>query len=133
MRASIAGLGITSIKWRCKSRRPAFAPGDPVWAETYAFYTESSDEGVRARFPATVINFGGAKALVFIASGALSDGKDQYEFEAQSNGFCNLPLSRLTPRDGERDEVCRHCQRPASQGHAVDYPCTPSAYVEGQH
>lgn len=131
LKAALAGLSITSVKWRCKSRRPMFAPGDPVWARTVADY---GDETTRDDFPATIIRLLGTSALVFISQG--SESRGGYIFETSGNGFCKLPLSRLFERDGAKETLCRYCDAPASHGHIPGYSCSmefgPALSQEGE-
>lgn len=126
---ALRGLGVTSVKWKCKSRVSAYEPGDPVWARTQAFYAGHGEDGCVDDFPATVIRVMGTKAVVFIAPGSLGAG-GEYQFEANNNGFCKIPLSRLKKRDGMRESVCRYCQMPESQGHAEGYSCTMAASMK---
>lgn len=121
------GLGLTSIKFRCRARELKFQPGDPVWAFTSVSYGTSDEEGqpYKDDFAAVFINGLGAKGLVWIEPGTPGRelGEDGIKFEPNGSGFCKIPLSRLTPRDGEREEVCRSCMWPASKGHLEGYSC----------
>lgn len=116
VRKQTAGLGITSMKWRCKDRAPRFQPGDAVWARTTPVFGWEIMED----FPATFISAAGSRALVKIEAGAPARNAD-YEFEPKNGGggYCRLPLSRLSERDGERQTVCKHCQDVG--GHHADY------------
>lgn len=124
VRARLKGIGVTSIKWRCWARSDRFKVGDPVWALTVDGGVVSGDEGepIRDHFPGTVIRLLGAKALVFIPPGAR--GRDEEcTFTSNCHGFCKLPLSRLSPRDGPAEEICRSCEQPALMGHIDGYVC----------
>lgn len=125
MRDRLKGLSVTSVKWKCAARAPLFAPGDPVWALTWA--GEEYFEGERSidNFPAVVIKMIGSKALVYIKPDVESCDLE-YTFQPASklsNGFCKITLSRLTPREAPRESLCEHCQLPASLGHQEGYCC----------
>ncbi len=45
LKTAIKGLGVTSIKHRCKERVGLFQKGDPVIVRTYSGYSEPSDSG----------------------------------------------------------------------------------------
>lgn len=133
VRERLRGLGVTSVKWVCKSRIVGFDAGDPVWVDTVPGYASHSDDGEgrppRDRFPGVVVSVGTTKASVFIRPG--TPGEDSgYEFEPQSKGFCSIPFKRLTVRDGAIEEICEHCGWPSSAGHDPGYgwgpsPCSP--------
>lgn len=130
-RLRIQGLGLTSVKWRCKSRIDRFQRGAPVWVVTQAdlsnpTYDEDGREYGRGEgperntFPGIFIKTMGAKGLVFIHPGAQS----MYEHVAFVGGpICKIPLSRMSARDGDLEEVCEYCDRPASAPHPKDYLC----------
>ena len=124
LRSKLAGIGVTSIKWKCALRTPRFKVGQPVWANVYVATEGSEEDGryVKADFPGTVCRLVGSKALVFIKPEARSDC-DDYEFQPKGNGFCKIPLSRLKPRDGEAETICPSCEQPASLGHIDGYRC----------
>ena len=125
VRKRLAGLGVTSVKWRCKYRVDRFQRGAPVWVITQAdmnnpTYDEYDRGPDRNTFPGIFIKAMGTKALVFIHPGAQS----KYEREAFVGGpICKIPLSRIYARDAEPEEVCRHCDRPASAPHPEGYSC----------
>lgn len=127
LRDGLRGLSITSVKWRCADRNPRFVQGDPVWVTTVATYNATEEEGgpCRTEFPGVMITPMGTKGLVCIAPGT-EDIDGEYTFDAaRGNGFCKIPLSRLRPRDGERDPVCPECLYPASMGHILGNACNP--------
>ena len=128
LRIQLSGLRITSVRWQCRERIACFQIGDPVWALTVDGQPDGDEDGdpFRGRFPAIVIREAGTKMLVFIEPGA-RDADGDLEFSASHNGFCKIPLSRLSARDGERESVCPACEWPASKGHMQGYSC---AYEE---
>lgn len=131
LRENLHGLGVTSVKWRCKHRADRFQRGAPVWVVTVAdlknpTYDEDSREYGRGTgperntFPAIFIRAKGPSALVFIHPGAQS----QCDEATFSGGpICRIPLSRISAREGEIERVCRHCDMPASAPHREGYPC----------
>lgn len=130
-RLKLRGLGVTSVKWRCKYRVDRFQRGSPVWVVTVAdlknptFDEDSREYGrgtgpERNTFPAVFIRGKGSSALVFIHPGAQS----QCEEATFSGGpLCRIPLSRISARKGNTEQVCRHCDRPQSAPHREGYLC----------
>jgi site-specific DNA-methyltransferase (adenine-specific) len=116
----LKGLGITSVKWNCKVREARIKTGDPVWVETVAATDEFDDEGMpyRGEFPAYAIEDNGSKFTVFIDEGAEERHDEDLKFKPGNNrGFCNIPISRITARDADRQEICKSCSWPAYKGH----------------
>ncbi len=85
-------------------------------------YIDDEGNPFRDEFPAIVIRNIGTKALVFIQPGITGRGGDE-KFEASNGGFCKIPLSRISPRDGPREVVCWSCNQPESLGHIEGYSC----------
>lgn len=115
----IAGLGLTSIKFRCRHRESLYKPGDLVWARLpYDWGDQYYPEGMASDdFPGVVIKeMTGSIRLVYVAQGALSPSG--IDFIPKGNGFCKVRVRWLKPRDGEREEVCGYCLQPVAQiGH----------------
>ena len=129
LRLALRGLCVTSVKWKCAVRRPRFEIGSPVWATTIEDPLNPRSENggaVLDLFPAVVVRVLGGKALVFIKPGAVGQSDNSF-FVPTGIGFCKLPLSRLSPRDGERVMVCQRCELPASEGHLGGYSCAYEA------
>lgn len=125
VKRQLAGLGVTSIAWRCKERESRFQPGDPVWCDTVCDYgapiEEWEDEPKRDWYPGVVIRMLGSKAIVYIAKDAAGQylGAD-HPFTPKGggeHGFCKIPISRVRERDGTPDMPCDWCDLPASRGH----------------
>jgi hypothetical protein len=131
VRDQLRGIGVTSIKWRCKDRIDIYPVGAPVWATTVPdthnteFDTEFDEDHqncFKADFPGIVVGMKGSKALVYIANETLSADKHAFI----GGPFCKIPLSRIKMREGvEPESVCKHCQRPSSAGHTEGYSCSP--------
>ncbi|WP_378952247.1 hypothetical protein [Mesorhizobium sp. ANAO-SY3R2] len=135
VREQVAGLGVTSLKWRCGWKRPQFRPGDPVWATTLfdiAAASDYDDEGpVQQEYPATVIQNFGSKLLVFIKPGVfeygLEDGDYPFSPKNSGTGFCKITLQRIRKRDGVRENVCHYCRQITRlQGHDDYCPSVPN-------
>lgn len=112
LQASIAGLGITSVKHRCATYAPAFRPGDAVKVETLAWYhSDDDDEPPKLWFPGHFIRMTGTRAIVFVPRKALSLDGSGTEFEPHGNGYLKVPLSRLAHRDAAPVDVtaCHWC------------------------
>jgi hypothetical protein len=126
----LKGLGITSVKWKCADRKPIYQIGDLVWADTIASIRDVNDDGIpyRDEFPAVVVNaVGSSKPLIFIDPGT-KGRSNVFEFVSElSNGFCRIPLSRLRPREGERQKICPSCDWPEWKGHQPGYICAVAA------
>ena len=129
MREAIKGLSITSLKWRCRSRQPAFPVGAAVWIYTVCDRSNPNyvDDGSGYRdgpekfdFPAIVVREGYPKALVFVAE-KTRDQEDEVDFSGQR--FCAIPISRMRRRDAPDEHVCQSCMQPASAGHISGYSC----------
>lgn len=129
MRAALAGLDITSVRWRCKGRRPAFKIGEAVWALTVASISGGCDDDgtpYRDHYPGFVVDYRHTKVIVYIAPSASGRDYPKYKFEGSGgSGFCKLPLSRLSARHAEAEEICKACSQPASAGHALGWSCNP--------
>lgn len=135
VREQVAGLGVSSIKWKCAWRRPAFRPGDLVWATTVSEWQTSGDDGepVINDYAATAIQNFGSKLLVFIKPGSfeldLEDGDYAFTPRNGGAGFCKVTLTRIRRREGVRENVCHYCRQiTGSQGHAEYCPSVPNGW-----
>jgi hypothetical protein len=88
MQASIKGLGITSLKFRCDKRRDEFQPGDAVWFEFVVDGGYSPFRGeyvIRRRFPGHVISQISKRVLGYVKPGVMCS-EDRYPFEPMHGG-----------------------------------------------
>lgn len=130
VKALVKGVGVTSLKWRCKHRRPMYQPGEAVWANIFTGWEDRGDSWGReeqafADFPGVVIRVKGSKAVVFIEPGVLSDC-EEYNFEPHNSGsgYVKIPLIRTKKRDAVREHVCPCCQEVVRlKGHNPEYRC----------
>lgn len=125
IRDKIKGLGITSIKWKCEHRRPAFVAGEAILIDLFMGMSDQGDIWGREEpeygwFAGYAIEVRGSKILAFIVPGTRSDC-DEYEFQPKSNGYVKTGLARVRRRDAIREYVCEGCQRPARLAGHADY------------
>lgn len=138
VKARVKGIGVTSLKWKCKHRRPIYQPGDAVWVNLFVGYEErcenwGGEEAVFASFPGTVIRMAGSKAVIFVEPGVASDC-EEYSFEPQNagSGYVKITLTRTRRRDAIREHVCDCCGNiPRLRGHVDGYRCAP--FKEGTY
>lgn len=131
LRRRLKGLCITSVKWQCKQRVPAFKVGDAVWCQTVGDYS-TGDGGPYGEapevddFPGHVTRVSDTHVYVYIPAGAHGrDCGEDYKFSPVKggNGFCKFPFSRVMHRDAEAVEICPECSLPAPHGHLEGYSC----------
>jgi hypothetical protein len=133
LRDSLAGLGVTSVKWKCDWRKPRFLPGEPVFVSLVTRWgrdEHGDDFASTDTFPGVFVQQAKApsKAIVFIAPGALSVHGEPFTPVRDGNGFCRLSQSYLSRREGVPDHICKYCSNPvAALGHA-DY-CERATYT----
>lgn len=112
VKAQVAGLGVTSLKWKCKWKRLAFNPGDAVFVETIGYEPEHDEDVYIGRYPAVMIESKGSKLICFIEPGVVDDGGDRpFEPKNHGNGHVKVPLSRVSHRESIREHVCDFCKR----------------------
>lgn len=119
MKAQVKGLAVTSIKWKCKHRRPVYQPGEAIWAETYSGHDEYdggySESAVIREYPAVVIRQKGSSVVAFIEPGTINREdwpEEGYPFEPKKgNGHIKIPIARTKRRDAVREHVCCYCER----------------------
>lgn len=109
--AAVKGLGVSSIRHRCKVRVPTYEPGAAVLILTHASSEPSEDdEPRRGWFPGIFIRQSGTQVIAFIAPGAVAAGLSAaYPFEPQRNGFVKAPFSRIKPSDHAPPADMTHC------------------------
>lgn len=111
VKAQVKGLGVTSLRWKCKWKRLAYLPGDAVYVETIGYEPEGDEDVHIGMFPATVIQAKGSKLVCFIEPGTLDDSEVPFEPKSHGNGHVKIPLSRVSHRDAIREYVCDSCSR----------------------
>lgn len=117
IKAKVKGLAITSIKWKCRFKRPTFLPGEAVWVNVFVGMEDHGDswgreEATFAEFPGIIIEVKGSKAIAFIEPGVLDSG-EEYNFEPMSHGsgHVKITLARMRRREAIRENVCGFCKR----------------------
>lgn len=123
VKAQVSGLGITSIKWKCKWKRLQYRPGDHVVVSTFVDGGYEPDYGdevtLYAWFPAIVIQNKGPKLICFIEPGVKSTC-DEYEFTPRKDGsgHVKITMQRIRKAEGVREVVCHYCRKITRlQGH----------------
>lgn len=115
--AAIAGLGVGSIKHRCRDRVPLYTPGAAVLVKTRPWlssqYPEYEDEPPIYWFRGRFIRYSGASLIVFVAPGTPpEDGDEEHVMEPQGSGFIKAPRTRVKTSDWADPisvEPCRWC------------------------
>ena len=116
LRAAIKGHNVTSIKFRCADRVPAYIPGQRVivtwqWADEESRYYGMSANPVS--FKATVIDENpNGKFRIYVDSGPCIHYED-HELTApdclEGNGFAKVTVAKLEPLDEPARIICKHC------------------------
>lgn len=112
LKKSVAGLGITSVRHRCRDYRPAFLPGDAVRVSALAWpHRDEDDPPPRLDFPGHFIQLVGTKALVFVPKDAEDLNGEGVGFEPMGGGYLKVSLARVAHRDAEPADVtaCTWC------------------------
>lgn len=104
--AKIKGLGITSIKWKCKSYEPAFQVGQPVIVPVLE-RDEVSLESEYHHFDAYVVRMNGRRVVAYVPEANREVDGNKFEFKA--NGYLNLSVDDVMPRKGEIEPRCEEC------------------------
>lgn len=110
LRQSIAGLGLTSVKFRCAWKRPEYRPGEPI-SISMIDYHDSYDGGshvayVDGFFVADTI--APSKALVFAIPASVEEAFDG-EVKLKNSGYMSLSRSYLEQRAGVPASFCKDC------------------------
>jgi hypothetical protein len=119
--ASVKGLGLTSVGFRCAHKAPLFRNGQrvsvtwPVYSEDWRYEDGCSLES----WPATVIQKTDKGFLILV-----DDVDSDHETPARSyikntNLFCNVRPWRLEGLDEPDRAICRHCGNPSSADGSV--------------
>lgn len=111
IKTAIAGLSVTSIKFRCPDRAPLYRAGDRVGV-SWVLPDEDggwSREATEETWPATVVSEIGSKFLICV-----DDVDSDYATPARSwinsaNLYCKVTASKLSRLDEPRRLVCGLC------------------------
>ena len=110
MRAKIAGMGITSLKWKCGWRRPKFSAGEPVHISMITYGDEydggSWCELVDGYFVSECTTSN--KVLVFAIPESVASTFDG-EVALRNNGYMRLSRSYVQRRQGVPASKCSSC------------------------
>lgn len=129
-RAELRGLGLTSVKFICRSRANVFTPGQAV---IFTTFISEEDEGYRGgaievSYAGYAIQQMGTKLFGYINPGAEEVSGEDIPFEARSGGFVKIPIKRVKA-DNSRPTVdlalCRQCGAYANFGQCFKDPTWP--------
>lgn len=114
-KAKVKGLGVTSLKWKCKFRRPVYEPGEAVWVSLFVGMYEG-DWGIEtpdyADFPGVVIRLKGSKAIIFVEPACMCRyGEYAFAPRNDGNGHVKVSLIHVKRREAVREHVCKGCER----------------------
>lgn len=124
IKAAVAGLSLTSIKFKCSARIPMFSTGDRVKV-LLTITSPESDEGFeKVEFRATIIDECSKNAWYFIKidNGPSMDDDDHIVPDClYGNGYATAPLSRLDKICEPRATVCAICSGTSISGYISCY------------
>lgn len=107
--AKVKGLGITTMKWKCKWRKPAFRVGQPVMVQILE-RSEYPGEDFLHQFDGYVIGMKGRRVQAYIPK----DNQfieEPGDFEFKSGGFVGLSMDHVQPREGMSESICDGCRK----------------------
>lgn len=117
LRASLAGLGVTSVKHACKLREPLFAVGQRV---TVTWPVVLDEEWIREAneetWPATVLKESGSRFLIQVDDTASNHETPAKEYVKNPSLFARTTAARLRPLDEPARDVCPACHRVGAGG-----------------
>ncbi|WP_428029766.1 hypothetical protein [Ancylobacter sp.] len=105
-RAALRGLGITTVKFICKERRDAFAPGQPVIFTTYVVDEDEAYRGgsMAVRYAGYAVQQKGAKLVGFIKPEEPDLDEEGFPFDTKGRGFVKMPIKRVAA-DPSREPI----------------------------
>lgn len=110
IRSQVIGLGITSIKWKCKSRKSAFNEGQPVTVTLIERGGHEEGDSLHD-FDAYVLGMRGRRVHAYIPK-ANQHIEQPGDFEFRNNGFVTLSMDHVRSREGEIEPICSECRKP---------------------
>lgn len=123
LRDTLAGMGITSIKFACALRKPLFEPGDPV--SIWLISHERGDGHIdiaSEECEATVIRCIGTKVMAYV-----HPNEDTDYILKNENRYVKVAAQHVRKRDGERLKVCKDCDGiEGINAHVYGYRCNPA-------
>lgn len=111
IKTQVAGLNLTSVKFKCADRLPLYAPGDRVnvtWTVGTEGYEEANDE----MWPATVIGEKGSQFIICVDNVDSDEGTPAKSYVQNDSLYAKASAQRLTPMTGGDDTprtVCGLC------------------------
>lgn len=118
IQTDIAGLGITSLKFSCKERKPVFERGQRVtvsWPVPDG--GEYGNDYTLEGWPATVIRESGARFLIVVDDVPSDHETPARDYVKNESLYARVPAGRLAPLAGEYRAICDACdQIPGDDG-----------------
>ena len=105
----IKGLGITTMKWKCEWRKPAFSIGQPV-SVTLIERTGYPEGDYLYDFDAFVIGMKGRRVQAYVPKNC-QHIESPGDFEFKSGGFVGLSMDHVRSREGMYEPVCEECRK----------------------
>jgi len=117
LRTSLAGLGVTSVKLRCKERRPLYGTGQRVlttWTvgDPESYYQDATEEA----WPATVIKESGSQFLLKVDEADSDHGTPAKGYFKSASLYIKARVGRIAPLDEPTCVVCPTCARVGAGG-----------------
>lgn len=112
VRRAIAGMHITSVKFKCENRAPIFRTGDRVTV-TWLINSEIDDyypgDWGPETWPATVVSEVGSKFVIVVDDVPSSHDTPARDYIQSSNLYCKVSASKLARLDEPKRPVCALC------------------------
>ena len=130
IQSAIAGLSVTSIKFKCAGRETVFQPGDRVEVKITISPAEVDWPPESTSFNGTIIREAkGTRYIVRIDDGESIDGEHTSPDDLNGNGYAKLAASKITSIDERRLTVCPICDGVKENGlecgwheHGISHP-----------
>lgn len=122
IKRAIAGLSVTSIKFRCPDRAPLYRPGDRV-SVTWPVCEDAGHGDYRGEWnletwPATVIMEKGGKFIICVDDVDSDEGTSARGYIKNDNLYCKVTAGKLKALKEPRRSVCGLCGVVAGNGFA---------------
>lgn len=112
VKASIAGTGVTSVKFACAIRKPLYAPGDRVVSRWTVPDSDDYDERAQEEhWPATVIKEVGTMFQLKIDDVRSENDTPAKGYFKNQSLYVKARAGKLKPLDEPSQVVCDQCGR----------------------
>lgn len=108
IKRAIAGLSVTSVKFRCPDRAPLYLPGERVIVTWLVPLCKgpSYEDWQHEEWPATVIMENGAKFIICVDDVESDEGTPAREYVKSPNLYCKVSPGKLRALNEPRRAVC---------------------------